>query len=194
MHRTDRVGLAAGRSAQAAYGAHKFLWLSTASAAFLAMVMSGNAEARCSDWLRNVALPKIGCSAHSIKQICAGLRPVPTNGSCPDVPVGAPAVSAAATLYQNFEALATRSGIDLSAHPTYTEAYFDERTQLFCSLLRDGNMVELMREVSFPPVVHFGETTQDRPRLEVAIMITGVPARCPDQTQRMRAFVGSVMR
>jgi hypothetical protein len=55
-------------------------------------------------------------------------------------------------------------------------------------------MTELMREVSFPPVVHLGETTQDRPRLEAAIMMTGVPARRPDQMQQMRAFIGSVMR
>ena len=154
----------------------------------------GAAQAQCSAWQFNVLLPKIGCSPQSIQQICSGQRPVPTNGSCPDAPVITPTQAEGATPYENFEALVERSGIDLSKHPTYTESYFDQRAQQFCALLSDGNMTKLMIEVSQPPVVHMTESTNDRPRLETAIVITGTPAVCPSQDQKMRSFVNSIMR
>jgi len=53
---------------------------------FLSIVISlsnsSPAAAQCSDWLRQVALPKLGCSPGAIEQICAGLRPVPTTPYC----------------------------------------------------------------------------------------------------------------
>ncbi len=49
----------------------------------MSLAVSGNpASAACSDWLRQVALPKYGCSPQAIEDICAGRRPVPTNGTC----------------------------------------------------------------------------------------------------------------
>jgi len=37
------------------------------------------------------------------------------------------------------------------------------------------------------PVVHRTETKSHRPSLEVAIMLDGTPAYCPDQEQKRRA-------
>ena len=48
----------------------------------LAGLLPARAEAQCSDWLRNVALPHLGCSPQAIGQICAGARPVPTTPYC----------------------------------------------------------------------------------------------------------------
>jgi hypothetical protein len=158
------------------------------------LLLPGIAWAQCSAWLYNVALPKIGCSPQSIAQICSGQRPVPTNGSCPDIRINAPAEAESGTPYENFRAWAEGGGIDLRAHSTYTEAYMNQRNEQFCSMLRAGDMTGLMREVSFPPVVHWTETTTDRPRLEIGIMINGTPADCPDQERTMRAFVNSVTR
>lgn len=59
-------------------------WPVTPTAALfaLAALPSAYAQAQCSDWLRNVALPHLGCSAQAIEQICAGERPVPTTAYC----------------------------------------------------------------------------------------------------------------
>jgi hypothetical protein len=43
---------------------------------------SGQGLAECTDWLRQVALPKLGCSPQAIEEICAGQRPVPTTPYC----------------------------------------------------------------------------------------------------------------
>jgi hypothetical protein len=45
-------------------------------------VPSPQPAARCTDWLRQQALPQLGCSPMDIEQICAGLRPVPTTSNC----------------------------------------------------------------------------------------------------------------
>jgi hypothetical protein len=100
-----------------------------------------------------------------------------------------PAPNAGGTPYQNFEQLAARSGLRPAS-----EAYFNERTQSYCSLLNDGNFTEMMSQVSFPPGMDPTETAQNRSRLEVAILMTGVPAACPDQTGKMQQFVASIMR
>jgi hypothetical protein len=158
------------------------------------ILLPGAARAQCTAWQYNVLLPKIGCSPQSIAQICSGRRAVPTNGSCPEVRADIPGTAESGTPYENFRAWAEGGGIDLRAHSTYTEAYMNQRTEQFCSMPRGGDMTGLMREVSFPPVVHWTETTRDRPRLEIGIMINGTPADCPDQEQTMRAFVNSVTR
>jgi hypothetical protein len=49
---------------------------------FALAALPARAEAQCSDWLRNVALPHLGCSSQAIEQICAGARPVPTTPYC----------------------------------------------------------------------------------------------------------------
>jgi len=72
--------------------------------------------------------------------------------------------------YEQFLALVARSGMDIGRHGTYTEAYFEERARLYCSLLQQGEMMKITSEVTFPPVRNWFETTQDRPRLETALL------------------------
>jgi len=81
--------------------------------------------------------------------------------------------------YKQFLDLAANSNIKLSQHSTYTQDYFNERSRIYCSLLQRGELMKITQEVQFPPVVHFTETTHDRPRLEVAILRIGTMNFCP---------------
>lgn len=140
----------------------------------------GPGRAACSDWLRQVALPKFGCSPQAIEDICAGRRPVPTNGTC-ETPVQ-PRIDTTGPPYQQFQSLAAASGINLLLHPSYTQQYFETRARLYCGLLAAGEIVKLTTEITFPPATSLTETTADRSRLEVAIMRTGTSAYCPQFT------------
>jgi hypothetical protein len=144
----------------------------------------GPVAAECSDWLRQVALPSFGCSPQAIEDICAGKRPVPTNGTCENT--AQPSIGTTGTPYQQFQSLAAASGINLQLHPTYTERYFETRARLYCELLAAGEMVKLTTEITFPPVVNFTETAADRSRLEVAIMRVGTSAYCQQLTNLER--------
>jgi hypothetical protein len=102
----------------------------------------------------------------------AGLNPAP-----------APAPPAPTTdgevVYTRFVELATRSGIDLRDHLSYTKEYVLSRAETFCGLLAGGDMTKLTTEITFPPIQSFTETTRDRSRLEVAILQIGTDAFCP---------------
>lgn len=54
------------------------------------------------------------------------------------------------SLYGRFLQMARASGIDVGLHPSYTETYLKERSQLFCSLMNQGEMVKLTSAISFP--------------------------------------------
>jgi hypothetical protein len=140
----------------------------------------GPAMAACSDWLRQVALPKYGCSPQAIEDICAGRRPVPTNGTC-ETPAQ-PSIDTSGPPYQQFRSLAGASGINLQLHPSYTPQYFENRARLYCGQFAAGDIVKLTTEITFPPATNFTETTADRSRLEVAIMRVGTAAYCPQFT------------
>jgi hypothetical protein len=158
----------------------------------MVLAHAGPALAECSDWLRQVALPKFGCTPQAIEDICAGRRPVPTNGTC-ETPA-APAIDRSGPPYQQFISLAGSSGIRLDAHPTYTQQYFESRARLFCSLMGNGDMVQLSIETSRPPVVNYSETTRDRPRLEVAILRVGTSAYCPQHLNLERQWEAANVR
>jgi hypothetical protein len=160
----------------------KPLVLRYASACFLGLIVLAHSEpvlAQCSDWLRQVALPQYGCTPQAIEDICSGKRPVPTNGTC-EAPAS-PIIDTSGPPYQQFASLATASGIRLDSHPTYTQPYFEKRAQLFCALLDGGEMVKLSTEITFPPTVNLSETTNDRSRLEVAILRVGTSSYCPQR-------------
>jgi hypothetical protein len=55
---------------------------SVAAVVLLTAVSASSSHAQCSDWLRQVALPKLGCAPQDVDEICAGLRPVPTTPYC----------------------------------------------------------------------------------------------------------------
>jgi hypothetical protein len=150
------------------------------------------ALAQCSDWLRQVALPKYGCTPQAIEDICSGKRPVPTNGTC-ETPAS-PAIDTSGPPYQQFISLATASGIRLDSHPTYTQSYFERRSQLFCTLLNGGEMVKLSTEITYPPTVNLTETTKDRSRLEVAILRIGTSSYCPQRINEERQWEATNMR
>jgi hypothetical protein len=150
------------------------------------------ALAECSDWLRQVALPKFGCTPQAIEDICSGRRPVPTNGTC-ETPA-APGIDSSGPPYQQFISLATASGIRMDVHPSYTQQYFENRARLFCTLLGNGDMVKLSTEISFPPVINYTETTKDRSRLEVAILRVGTSSYCPQQINRERQWEATNVR
>jgi hypothetical protein len=86
--------------------------------------------------------------------------------------------------YQRFAALAARSRIDLARHPSYTSEYFKDRADQFCVLLSEGKMTRVSEEVTFPPVLRFTETTQDRPRLETAILRVAASDICPQNASK----------
>ena len=96
--------------------------------------------------------------------------------------------------YEQFQSLATQSGIDLSQHPTYTEQYFASRAQLYCSLLSSGDFTKALTEVSAPPVINGTETRNDRSRSEVAIMRVGTKAYCPDNLTKEQEFEQTYVR
>jgi len=60
---------------------YRFLYITCVITALLAF-SSVEGLAECGDWLRQVALPKLGCSPQAIEEICAGKRPVPTTPYC----------------------------------------------------------------------------------------------------------------
>lgn len=97
-------------------------------------------------------------------------------------------------VYGQFQAVAGNSRIDLGKHRTYTEEYVASRAHLFCNLLAQGNMTDLTKEIAFPPVVHWTETTTDRPRLEAAILGTGPPTYCPAYTRQARQWLATYTR
>lgn len=160
--------------------------------AAIALTPNLPASAQCSDWLRQVALPKFGCSAQDIADICAGRRPVPTNGTCENVQ--RPVIDTSGPPYRQFVSLARASGMRLELHPTYTPAYFERRARLYCALLDAGEMVKLSSEISFPPVVNMTETTADRSRLEVAILRIGTAAYCPRRINEERQWEAANVR
>jgi hypothetical protein len=51
-------------------------------AALMAPALAAPAAADCGDWMRQVALPKMGCSPEQVTAICAGQMPVPTTPYC----------------------------------------------------------------------------------------------------------------
>lgn len=96
--------------------------------------------------------------------------------------------------YAQFEALARDSNVDLRLHPTYTEQYFNERARLFCSLLAQGELMKIVREISFPPVVNWTETPRDRPRLETAILRVGALNYCKNLWSQEQQIEASITR
>lgn len=96
--------------------------------------------------------------------------------------------------YSQFETLARDSHIDLKLHPTYTEQYFNDRARLYCSLLAQGELMKIMREITFPPVVNWTETTNDRPRLETAILRIGALNYCKEAWSQEQQIEGSITR
>lgn len=96
--------------------------------------------------------------------------------------------------FQQFLTLAANSGMDISQHPTYSESYFDGRSRVYCSLLSSGDLMKIVQEVQFPPVVNFTETTNDRPRLEVAILRVGTLNYCGQFWSQEQQIEGNIMR
>jgi hypothetical protein len=171
---------------------NKYIALILFSLSLFLFLSRHEASAACSDWLRQVALPKLGCSPQDIEQICASLRPVPQGTTC--APQASPAVNADGSPYQQFQNLAEASHIDLSLHPTYTENYFESRANLFCGLLNRYDMMRLTHEITFPPVINWTEATRDRSRLEAAILRIGTKAFCPAEVQQAAAWEATYER
>jgi hypothetical protein len=96
--------------------------------------------------------------------------------------------------YEQFAGIATRSGIDLRLHPTYTTDYFDSRVRLYCSMLSQGDLMKITREVTFPPVLHMTESPKDRDRLEVAILRVGTASTCPSYWAQEQQLEGTIVR
>jgi hypothetical protein len=96
--------------------------------------------------------------------------------------------------YGQFLQLVSSSNIDIRQHPTYSEAYFNDRARLYCGLLAGGEMMKINQEVSFPPVINFTETPRDRPRLEVAILRTAALNYCPAYWPQQQQWEGTFVR
>ena len=97
------------------------------------------------------------------------------------------------TMYGNFKAIASRSGLSLAEHPSYAEPYVSDRAQLYCGLMSQGNITKLTTEISFPPV-RWTESPRDRPRLEAAILMAGTPAACPANQRIADQWLRTYMR
>lgn len=163
----------------------------------LLLLLTGQAVAQqqpCSDWYINKILKeKLNCSPQDIDDICSGRRPRPPENAT-TCAASAPMAPLTGTPYKQFQTIAANSDIDLSQHPTYTEQYFEARAQLYCSLLSFGDFTKLLSEVSSPPVVHPTETTNDRSRLEVAIIRVGTKTYCPDNMAKEQQFESTYVR
>jgi hypothetical protein len=86
------------------------------------------------------------------------------------------------------------SGIDKTRHPTNSCDYFNERARAYCGLLAQGELMKVVKELQFPPVINWTETTTDRPRLEMAILRIGTQNFCADFWSQEQQIEGSVMR
>ena len=49
-----------------------------------ALLAASPAAAQCSDWQRQVLLPRLGCGPDLIEDICSGQLPIPTQPYCDD--------------------------------------------------------------------------------------------------------------
>jgi hypothetical protein len=96
--------------------------------------------------------------------------------------------------YQQFLQLISASGLDINQHPTYSERYFTDRSRVYCSLLSRGELMAIVREVQFPPVINMLETPKDRPRLEVAILRIGTLNYCQGSWTQEQQIEGTIMR
>lgn len=96
--------------------------------------------------------------------------------------------------YEQFEAIVRNGGISLDDHPTYTSTYYGDRAQLYCSLLSQGEMNKILKEVTFPPVVHMTETPRNRSRLEVVILRVGTANACPSFWAQEQQFEATYVR
>lgn len=96
--------------------------------------------------------------------------------------------------YEQFLKLVSDSGIDISQHPTYSEAYFNDRSRVYCDLLSRGELMKVVQQIQFPPVVNFTETTNDRPRLEVASLRIGTLNYCRAFWSQEQQIEGTIMR
>jgi hypothetical protein len=79
-------------------------------------------------------------------------------------------------------------------HPTYSERYFNDRSGVYCNLLSAGNLMTVVREIQFPPVINFTETPRDRPRLEVAILRIGTMNYCRGYWSQEQQIEGTIVR
>jgi hypothetical protein len=157
---------------------------------FLLLLLAGHASAQqqpCSDWYINKILKEmLNCSPQQIEDICSGRRPRPPENAT-DCSAPVPVAPLTGTPYEQFQTLAANSHIDLSQHPSYTEDYFENRAQLYCNLMSSGDFTQLTTAVGSPPV-SWTETTNDRSRLEVAIMRVGTQAYCPQNSTNEQRF------
>lgn len=96
--------------------------------------------------------------------------------------------------YQQFLNLVSASGLNIGQHPTYSENYFNTRSRVYCDLLARGELMGVVREVQFPPVVNFFESPKDRPRLEVAILRIGTLNFCQGAWTQEQQIEGTIMR
>jgi hypothetical protein len=96
--------------------------------------------------------------------------------------------------YQQFLQLIGTRGLDIKQHPTYSERYFNDRSRLYCSLLSRGELMTIVREVQFPPVINMFETPKDRPLLEVAILRIGTLNYCQGSWTQEQQIEGTIMR
>jgi hypothetical protein len=96
--------------------------------------------------------------------------------------------------YDQFLDLVRRSNINIEDHPTYSQGYFETRAQTYCELLQQGEMMKLTQEITFPPVVNWSETTNDRPRLETAILRIGTLNYCNAHWSQERQWEATFTR
>jgi hypothetical protein len=98
------------------------------------------------------------------------------------------------TARRTFLDLVRRSNINIEDHPTYSQGYFETRAQTYCELLQQGEMMKLTQEITFPPVVNWSETTNDRPRLETAILRIGTLNYCNAHWSQERQWEATFTR
>lgn len=83
-------------------------------------------------------------------------------------------------IYQAFQTSASSTGIDLSQYAGYTKGYVNSKVQRFCSLLQDGNIVQLQTELSFGEAPGGLLSKPDvGGRIQKIIYNSGVPIACP---------------
>jgi hypothetical protein len=99
-------------------------------------------------------------------------------GSTECQPITAPQLpTVSGTPYEQFVALLMEWGINQSEHPSYTEEYFSERANIYCSLLEQQDANRILSALL--NVASIWERHEDLPTIERAILRVAAVNYCP---------------
>jgi hypothetical protein len=125
-----------------------------------------------------LVLPVLAPAGASAQLIDPNNQCIYQPGSTECQPIAAPELPpVSGAPYDQFVALAEAFGVDMSQHPSYSEGYFYERANIYCSLLQQQDANRIL--IQLLNVASVWEPNGNFPKIERAILRVAALNYCP---------------